>query len=243
MGLFDSILKKGKCGLCGADISAFNSTSLSDARICKSCKKKLSPYYVFTKNTGTLNSVKEHLAYRQRNAEQTRSFIVNHAISMYGKTLYIDKTHGWFCISKGIPSPASNPDLFSLHWLTACEVNTEESKFEQYEYKDNRQVSYSPPRYNYSLRIRMVFYLKDCPLVSRFSEVFANKFSSSSTSRPSSFDSVRADAEKARTLLLSLRDQAVQLPPPKTTVECPFCGAPTIPDDQNRCEYCMSTLK
>lgn len=243
MGLFDSILKKGKCDLCGADITVFSGVSLTDARICKACKKKLSPYYILNKETGTLDAVKKHLVYRERNAEQTRSFVVNHAISMYGKTLYIDKTHGWFCISQGTPSPATNPDLFQLNWLTACEVTFNESKSEQYDYKDNRQVSYNPPRYNYGLRAHMIFYLKGSHLVSRFSEVFANEFSASATHRPSTFDSVRASAEKARDLLLSLRDETVKLPPPKTTVECPFCGAPTVPDAQNRCEYCGSTLK
>lgn len=240
MGFFDSLFEKKYCAICGGEIGLFGHANLSDGKLCKQCKKLLSPYFVPRKQS--TDRIREHLAYREANRENLRRFDAARALMLENKRIYIDETHNLFCLCAGDPSPENNPDLFRLDRILDCNIRVDESERElKTTDRNGNLVRYRPPRYSYTRAIWLTLEMEEPDWVSSIRErvgyfTFENRV-------PASFEQAKLRANEARTTLLNLKGRAARLMLPKRTVECPFCGAPTIPDDQNRCEYCMSTLK
>ena len=74
MGLFDNLFERKECDICGGKVGLLGGTKVKDGRLCKECAGKLSPHLTGLKNL-TLDDIKEHLAYREENAEKVKAFI------------------------------------------------------------------------------------------------------------------------------------------------------------------------
>ena len=240
MGFFDSLFEKKYCAICGGELGLFGHVNLSDGKLCKECKKKLSPYFAPRKRP--VEQIRAHLAYREENRERLRRFDTTRTVQLEKQQICIDLEQNLFCICTGEPTQQNNPDLFRLDRILECSVRIDESERElKTTDRKGNYVSYRPPRYAYTRTIRLSIHLEEPDWAGTVTErvgtfSFENRV-------PASFEHAKQRANDARELLLSLRERTAEILLPKTTVTCPFCGAPTIPDDQNRCEYCMSTLK
>ena len=62
MGLFD----KKYCDICGEKIGLLGNRKLENGNLCKTCAKKLSPWFSDRRNS-TVEEIKAQLAYREEN--------------------------------------------------------------------------------------------------------------------------------------------------------------------------------
>ena len=145
MGLFD----KKYCDICGEKIGLLGNRKLEDGNLCKDCAKKLSPWFSDRRNS-TVSEIKEQLAYREKNRERAAQFRTTRS---YGEDwkLLLDEEHRWFTVTRARDLADANPDILDYTALTGCRVDIDESRTEQMrEDADGKEVSYVPPRYEYS---------------------------------------------------------------------------------------------
>ena len=145
MGLFD----KKYCDICGEKIGLLGNRKLEDGNLCKDCAKKLSPWFSERRNS-TVSEIKEQLAYREKNRERASQFRTTRS---YGEDwkLLLDEEHRWFTVTRARDLADANPDILDYTALTGCRVDIDESRTEQMrEDADGKEVSYVPPRYEYS---------------------------------------------------------------------------------------------
>ena len=145
MGLFD----KKYCDICGEKIGLLGNRKLEDGNLCKDCAKKLSPWFS-DRRSSTVSEIKEQLAYREKNRERAAQFRTTRS---YGEDwkLLLDEEHRWFTVTRARDLADANPDILDYTALTGCRVDIDESRTEQLrEDADGKEVSYVPPRYEYS---------------------------------------------------------------------------------------------
>ena len=114
---------------------------------------------------------------------------------------------------------------------------------------ENGEVSYVPPRYEYSYDFDVVINVRN----PYFDEIRFRLNSSSVdmevrgniTPRPENnieYREYKAMGEEIKEALLNVRqqvrDEVAAAAAPKAAVTCPYCGATTTPDASGRCEYC-----
>ena len=150
MGLFD----KKYCDICGERIRFLGNRKLEDGNLCKDCEAKLSPWFS-DRRRSTVQDIRDQLAYREENREKAAAFRASRTLGE-GNLLAIDEENQQFVIRRGGQSMSENPDVIALKDVSGCEIDVEHSKTEEKTRdKDNKPVSYDPPRYTHSYR----FYL------------------------------------------------------------------------------------
>lgn len=147
MPLFDFITKKVSCSICGTERNNLfgGMSKLSDGKICKECKRKLSDYFSLSENVSTAQ-VKAHLEYRERNKAEIAAF--KDTASVEGETgiLIVDESAQKFIISPSKNFSASNagdfriPDVFKISDITSVELFIHKTSQEQsiYNTEDKR---------------------------------------------------------------------------------------------------------
>lgn len=151
MGLFD----KKYCNICGEKIGLLGNRKLEDGNLCKNCAKKLSPWFSDRRNS-TVSEIKEQLAYREKNREKAAQFCISYT---YGEDwkLLLDEAHRWFTITRARDLAEANPDILDYSAITGCRVDIDENRTELLrEGIDGEEVSYSPPRYEYSYNFEFI---------------------------------------------------------------------------------------
>ncbi|MBU5458764.1 DUF4428 domain-containing protein, partial [Oscillibacter sp. MSJ-31] len=145
MGLFD----KKYCDICGEKIGLLGNRKLEDGNLCKDCAKKLSPWFS-DRRRSTVEDIKEQLAYREENRGRAAQFRITRTYGESWKVL-IDEEHRWFTVTCARDLADANPDILDYTALTGCRVDIDESRTElTREDADGKEVSYVPPRYEYS---------------------------------------------------------------------------------------------
>ena len=147
MGLFD----KKYCDICGDKIGLLGNRKLENGNMCKSCAKKLSPFFS-DRRSSTVDEIKQQLAYREQNKHILSSF---KAMFTFGEDdkIYIDPVNRNFIVSSRNPGNWSdeNPDVIPISSVTSCTLRVDEDREELYtEGKDGQRVSYNPPRYKFT---------------------------------------------------------------------------------------------
>ena len=160
----DRFVDKKYCDICGSKFKLFSKRRVNDGIICKSCIKKLSPFFVdYRKNS--VADIKEHLAYREANKAAVSSFHVTRTLSADDIKILVDEDVGKFIITSVRKWQDENPDVFDCSQVTGCKSDIDESKKEIYrKTKDGNRESYDPPRYEYHYDYRMIIYI-NCPWV------------------------------------------------------------------------------
>ena len=148
--------------------------------------------------------------------------------------------------------------------VTGCELNVEESSHElKQSDKDGKQVSYHPPRYEYSYDFRVTIHVNH-PFFDQIRYSVSNGYVNTGERRmaavPPGWRLNRAGSFPGRgereyyeymEMGFEIRDavEAMRMESrleaaakPKKAVECPCCGATTVPDEKGCCEYCGSAL-
>lgn len=145
MGLFD----KKYCDICGEKIGLLGNRKLEDGNLCKDCAKKLSPWFS-DRRRSTVEDIKGQLAYREENREKAVQFCTTRSFGEDRKVL-LDEEHRWFTVTRARDLAEANPDILDFDAITGCRMDIDESRTEQMrEGPDGNDVSYVPPRYEYS---------------------------------------------------------------------------------------------
>ncbi|MGY3725406.1 protein of unknown function [Granulicatella balaenopterae] len=145
MGFFD----KKTCDICGEKIGMLGNRKLDDGNLCKSCAKKLSPWFEERRHS-TVDAIRQQLAYREENMQKVADFTITTDIPTdNGYHVYIDQRHGWFSVSRAM-NKETNPDIVDLSSVVNCLLDIDEDRREE-KYRDNDGdwVSYNPPRFSY----------------------------------------------------------------------------------------------
>ena len=145
MGLFD----KKYCDICGEKIGLLGNRKLEDGNFCKDCAKKLSPWFS-DRRRSTVEDIKGQLAYREENREKAAQFRTTRSFGEDWKVL-LDENHRWFTVTRARDLAEANPDILDFDAITGCRMDIDESRTElTHEDADGKDVSYVPPRYEYS---------------------------------------------------------------------------------------------
>ena len=145
MGLFD----KKYCDICGEKIGLLGNRKLEDGNLCKDCAKKLSPGFS-DRRCSTVEDIKGQLAYREENREKTAQFRTTRSFGEDWKVL-LDEDHRWFTVTRARDLAEANPDILDFDAITGCRLDIDENRTELLrEDADGEEVSYVPPRYEYS---------------------------------------------------------------------------------------------
>lgn len=145
MGLFD----KKYCDICGEKIGLLGNRKLEDGNLCKDCAKKLSPWFS-DRRRSTVEDIKGQLAYREENREKAAQFRTTRSFGEDWKVL-LDEDDRWFTVTRARELTEANPDILDFDAITGCRMDIDESRTElTREDADGKDVSYVPPRYEYS---------------------------------------------------------------------------------------------
>ena len=151
MGLFD----KKYCDICGEKIGLLGNRKLEDGNLCKDCAKQLSPWFS-DRRRSTVEDIKRQLAYREENRGRASQFRTTRSYGEDCKVL-LDEEHRWFTVTRARDLADANPDILDYTALTGCRVDIDESRTEQKrEGPDGKEVSYNPPRYEYSYDFEVI---------------------------------------------------------------------------------------
>ena len=151
MGLFD----KKYCDICGEKIGLLGNRKLEDGNLCKDCAKLLSPWFS-DRRRSTVEDIKRQLAYREENRSKASQFRTTRSYGEDWKVL-LDEEHRWFTVTRARDLADANPDILDYTALTGCRVDIDESRTEQKrEGPDGKEVSYNPPRYEYSYDFEVI---------------------------------------------------------------------------------------
>ena len=151
MGLFD----KKYCDICGEKIGLLGNRKLEDGNLCKDCAKKLSPWFS-DRRRSTVADIKGQLAYREENRGKAAQFCITRSFGEGWKVL-LDEEHRWFTVTRARDLADANPDILDLDAITGCRTDIDESRTElMREGPDGKEISYVPPRYEYSYDFYLV---------------------------------------------------------------------------------------
>lgn len=145
MGLFD----KKYCDICHNKIGLLGNRKLEDGNLCKECAAKLSPWFS-DRRRSTVEDIREQLAYREDNRASVAAFRTTRTLGRNTKVL-LDEDAGKFMVTSARNYQEANPDVLDFSQVTGCDLDIEEHKQElKHADKDGKQVSFIPPRYEYS---------------------------------------------------------------------------------------------
>ena len=132
-----------------AAIGLLGNRKLEDGNLCKDCAKKLSPWFS-DRRRSTVEDIKGQLAYREENREKAAQFRTTRSFGEEWKVL-LDEDHRWFTVTRARDLAEANPDILDFDAITGCRMDIDESRTElTHEDADGKDVSYVPPRYEYS---------------------------------------------------------------------------------------------
>lgn len=258
MGLFD----KKYCDFCGKKIGLFGNNKLKDANMCGDCSRKLSPWFNGRRQS-TKAEIQQQMSYREANQQAVNAF---HATRTLGKStrLYLDEDNRKFLVTDARDLRAANPDVLDYSQVTGCEFDINEDRDElMRKDKEGNEVSYNPPRYEYSydfdivIRVNHPYFNEmrfslahnvetgELPMgavASMGQANFRSAMGGRSGQGVSEYNEcVRMGNEIKKVvddMRQVIRKEIQEQNAPRTAVTCPYCGATTIPDANGCCEYC-----
>ena len=249
MGLFD----KKYCDICGEKIGLLGNRKLENGNLCKNCARKLSPWFS-DRRRSTVEEIKEQLAYREENKAKVSAFHTTRTLGTDMKVL-LDEDAGKFMVTRARDLAEENPDVLDFADVTGCNLDIDESSTEiMREGADGKEVSYNPPRYEFSYDFYITIFVNN----PYFDEIRFQVNSGSvditpppmrpgmtSGCNPETNVEYRKNKELGEEIKQALtqvrqdvREKIEQAAAPKAAVTCPYCGATTTPDASGRCEYC-----
>ena len=260
MGLFD----KKYCDFCGNKIGLLGNKKLEDGNMCKDCAAKLSPWFSERRHSSR-EEIEAQLAYREENKAAVAAFHTTRSLGKHTKLL-LDEDARKFMVTSAGNLESANPDVLDYAQVTGCDLDIEESRHElKQSDKDGKQVSYNPPRYEYSYNFHVLIHVNH-PYFDEIRYSLSNGFVKTGEQAmggaPGGWNvrragvnthlrlndyyeylnmgnEIKAAVEQMRT---DTREAVIAQNAPKTAVICPACGATTFPDANGCCEYCGSAL-
>ena len=268
MVFFSKLFEKKECAFCGGEIGMLGNRKLEDGNMCKTCAKKLSPWFDDRRHS-TVEQIGKQLAYREENRSKVASF---HTTLSYGDTkkLLLDEEAGLFMITSADTADEldqENPDVLSVMDVTGCELDIDENHRELMQTdKEGKRVSYVPPRfqydYNFYLRVQVNNpYFSDMNLrlnrntleIVTQQPQLANKLGmigrvlrDIEPETSVEYRHYKKMGEDAKDALLGLRqnsrEQKAVESQPAQKIQCPYCCAMIVPDGSGQCEFCGGSI-
>ena len=157
MGLF----KKENCVLCGEKAGMLDKKCY-DGKVCKSCAKKMSVWFVDYKNFDK-TLLEAQLDIRAANAEQVKDLNFNKIFGEYGVILIDEKERKFIAFPSTSTSLFGNqrkvkslddvidlgPDIIIFDMVEDFEIDITETTREEKKTENGQQVSYNPPHILY----------------------------------------------------------------------------------------------
>ena len=156
MGFFKKLFDKKECSICGGEIGLLGNRKLEDGNMCKACAKKLSPWFDERRHS-TVEQINQQLQYREENREKLADF---RPTKTYGenyelKAELLNGVPNRFVVARTDNYLEENADLIAFKDVTSFNIDIDEHERElKYRNKEGEEVSYSPPRYEYSYEFR-----------------------------------------------------------------------------------------
>lgn len=263
MGIFGKLFEKKECSVCGGEIGLLGNRKLEDGNLCKECANKLSPWFDDRRHS-TVEQIVEQLEYREANREKVERFCVTRTLGEDMKVL-LDEDAGLFMVTNSGRLTEANPDVLSFSDVTGCVLDIDEDRTElTYEGKDGEEISYNPSRYEYDYDFHVVIHVRNpyfdeirfrlnssdvtveqgTGRVGGSSLRLGNKFD---PTQDMEFRKYKKMGEEIVNVLQQvrqqMRDEKAAAEAPKVAVICPFCGAQTVLNANNCCEYCGSVVE
>ena len=148
MGFFGKLFEKENCAFCGKELGVFGKKKLEDGVMCGDCQKKLSPWFS-DRRSSTIAEIREQLDYREANKAEVKKFRTTRTFGENMKIL-LDEDARKFMVTDERNIIAANPDVLDFSDVTGCIIDVDEDKREIMRDTENGEVSYVPPRYEYS---------------------------------------------------------------------------------------------
>jgi len=256
MGLFD----KKYCDFCGNKIGLLGNKKLEDGNMCKQCAAKLSPWFNERRHSSRAE-IGEQLAYREENKAAVAAFHTTRSLGKY-TMLLLDEDARKFTVTNASNLAAANPDILDYSQVTGCDLDIQESRHELKQTdREGKQVSYNPPRYEYSYNFHVKIHVNH-PYFDEIGYSLSNGYIKTGeqpmTGTPGGWNfrrsgvninlrmkdyyeflnmgnEIKSTVDQMR---IDARETIVAQNTPKAAVICSHCGATTIPDANGRCEYC-----
>ena len=149
MGFLGGLFEKKNCDVCGNKIGLLGNRKLEDCNLCKDCAAKLSPWFSERRHS-TLAEIRQQLQYREENKNAVALFNTTRTFGKYYK-IYLDDNAMKFMVTNSSRIAEANPDVLDFAQITGCDLDINESRSElKQKNAEGKQVSYDPPRYEYS---------------------------------------------------------------------------------------------
>lgn len=207
--------------------------------------ESLSPWFSDRRGS-TVEEIRAQLAYRAENQEKVAAFHTTRTLGADTKVL-LDEDAGKFMVTRARNLAEANPDVLDFADVTGCNLDIDESSTElKRKDNDGKEVSYNPPRYEYSYDFYITIFVNN----PYFDEMRFQINSSSvditpppgtrpgMTSRYNpetnvEYRNCKKLGEEIRQVLTQVRrdvrEKIEQAAAPKAAVTCPCCGATTTP--------------
>ena len=119
MGLFS---KSEACPVCGGEVKGLFLTKIADKKIlCKNCSRQISMNKELVK-TATPDFIKEHLAYRKKNAERFAAAFWDMEYKPFNLKVGVDRIQKLLYIGHDQLNTEDNPVVFSFDQITGYEL-------------------------------------------------------------------------------------------------------------------------
>ena len=261
MALFGKLFEKKICSICGGEIGLLGNRKLADGNCCKKCASKLSRWFE-DRRESTVDQIKEQLAYREKNAEDLKSFVVSSIIGEYEKMYLeiVDDVPTRFFVSSDGDYLKENPDIIAFTDVISCTLDIDENEMElMRDNEEGESVSYDPPRFEHHYNFYIDMVIRDNPYFDsiRFNindddvtlETVRGGFTARNpaynrqTQRYKQYEQMGKDicaaVEAARNNVRAQKTAAAEAEAARPAF-CPACGAPS--GDSKFCQFCGSKL-
>ena len=152
MGFFGKLFEKKICSICGGEIGLLGNRKLEDGNCCKTCANKLSDWFDDRRHS-TVDQIKAQLSYREENRKNLEGFRPTLSFGDYYpiRVELVDGVPSRFLVERTDDYREENADLVSFKDLISFKIDIDEDERElKYRNSEGQEVSYKPPRYEYS---------------------------------------------------------------------------------------------
>ena len=167
MAFFGKLFEKKVCDLCGGEIGMLGNKKLEDGNCCKECAGKLSSWFDERRHS-TVEQIRRQLTAREENRQKLQSWNHDMVFGEYQK-LYLKfagRIPDSFVISSASNYKEANADILQFAHVSSCDADIRESHKElKQKNAQGEEISYNPPRYEYSYEFYVKLMIMGCEYI------------------------------------------------------------------------------
>ena len=167
MAFFGKLFEKKVCNLCGGEIGLLGNKKLEDGNCCKECAGKLSPWFDERRHS-TVEQIRRQLTAREENRQKLRTWNHDMVFGEYQK-LYVKfsgRVPDSFVISSASNYKEANADILQFAHVSSCDADIRETQKElKQKNAQGEEVSFNPPRYEYSYEFYVKLMIMGCEYI------------------------------------------------------------------------------